>query len=350
MKNKNITLILPTYNRAKYFMRLLEFLTSASFEMDILILDSSIDEIKIENGRCMEKIEPSLKIKRLQYSSTMVGIDKILDGLSKVKTEFVVFCADDDFIMPQGIAMAADFLEKNPDYSVAHGYYLTCSLNRQPNNSINCVIDPEYYTPSWDHGDPVFRLCQHFGHYQATFYGVHRTEKLKENLMKNVRQFPCVSDLFGEVYLSMLDVIHGKIKRLPVFYYCRSFSGPSSGWETWFARDDFSTHYSRFRNGLAAELAGGTDYSDENCRRIIDVFFTNYIMDFCYYLGSDAHRLPLPAELASRYPNEKIARKFEPNPALIQESLCFGKKDFAAMMKLIKKYPVELEGKYPGMA
>ena len=42
-----------------------------------------------------------------------------------ISTPYVLYCADDDFAVPSGIAQMTAFLDEHPDYSTAQGHYLT---------------------------------------------------------------------------------------------------------------------------------------------------------------------------------------------------------------------------------
>ncbi|MGY2498947.1 hypothetical protein, partial [Klebsiella pneumoniae] len=50
--------------------------------------------------------------------------EKLERGVSLVDTPYMVFVADDDFVLHDALADSIEFLQANSDYGICHGYCL----------------------------------------------------------------------------------------------------------------------------------------------------------------------------------------------------------------------------------
>src|SRR3989304_10621417 len=104
-----VSIIIPTYKRHKFLNRVLNYYKDT--KIIIYIADST-----------PEKYENASKYQCNYYHSPNLFVcEKILKVLQKVKTPYVVFCGDDDFIVPKSIIKCVEFLEANKDFSIAEG-------------------------------------------------------------------------------------------------------------------------------------------------------------------------------------------------------------------------------------
>ena len=120
MNGKDITIIIITYNRYPYLLRLLKFYDNYNHDFSFLILDSSSHELHDNTLRNYLERENVIYKK---YESSILFAHKIAKGCDSINTPFSVICADDDFLIPIGILDSRDFLLSNDDYSSAHGLY-----------------------------------------------------------------------------------------------------------------------------------------------------------------------------------------------------------------------------------
>ena len=109
MKN-DLTIVIPSHNRHRYFERFLTYYSD--FDCDILIVDSTITafEFKSKSVNIFYEHLPE---------KTFTG--KLSFAFNKIKTKFVVLCADDDFLIKDGLKDCIAFLNENTSYSVALG-------------------------------------------------------------------------------------------------------------------------------------------------------------------------------------------------------------------------------------
>jgi len=213
------------------------------------------------------------------YPSTIHPIDKFCDISNYVESEYGLFCADDDFITPDGITQSIDFLEKNLDYSVAHGVYVRFSIKNNSDNKPYLLWQPAYPPESITFPDAKDRFYHNLANYSfPTFYGVHRTKDLKMILDETAKYADEVR--FGELLPTLLTAIHGKIKCLDVLYAARDASSGSNIYPSlhdYIKEGIYDAKYSRFKNCLANHLAQKSNLEIGGAEEIIDTAMSAYL-------------------------------------------------------------------------
>lgn len=127
-KMSNFSLVIPTRNRPNRLRRLLDYYDKYGKGFNIIIADSSSNDNKKLNKKSV-LIFSNLDIHYIdKYPSKIEASHKINNALNYVNTKYSVLCADDDFIIPNGINKSVDFLEKNSDFSVAQGKFIAFSI------------------------------------------------------------------------------------------------------------------------------------------------------------------------------------------------------------------------------
>ena len=278
--NYGCTIIIPTYNRPEYLRRILNYYNEYGKDYNIIVADSSSDENKKRNGKIISSFS-SINISYIDYPSEINPSYKIADALNHVNTKYCVLCADDDFVTPKGINQSVDFLEKNPDFTVAHGYYISFYLKTDEGKKQQFCWQPIYPYKSITFPDAKSRLNFHSSNYTIpTFYGVHRTDFLKM-IYKETTKF--TDDYrFGELLPSMLTLIYGKMKRLDVFYAARERISGSGGGTAENLRDfvragTYDEKYAKFRGCLATHLSKKSLLDVEESKRVVDDAMSAYM-------------------------------------------------------------------------
>ena len=124
----NCNIIIPTFNRPAYLRRVLSYYDSLEKKLKVIIADSSSNENKALNRSIISSIS-NLDIQYVDTYSTQINPHhKMADMVNYAQERYCVFCADDDFVTPNGIKQSVDFLEKNPDFAVAQGQYIAFYL------------------------------------------------------------------------------------------------------------------------------------------------------------------------------------------------------------------------------
>ena len=254
----HLTIIIPTFNRYKRLLRLLQYFESYNFPAKIRVLDSSSDDHSLQ---ALQKLLSSEHINYIKYPSTIEPDVKFGQGIQDISTPYFVFCADDDFITPSGMHRCIEFLESHPDYSSAQGRYISFwSKNNVPSH----ILTSYFYGRNIDinSDDVKERLVQQFSLYKPQFYAVHRTDNFRVffNIVesKNIIQYNF--GLLFELLHTYIPIILGKHKVLPIFYGARepgnAYKNPDIVPIQTLTKDPkYADAYSRFIESLTLLLA-----------------------------------------------------------------------------------------------
>lgn len=211
-KLENVSVIIPAHNRPERLQRLLDYYRGTGVR--VIVPDSSVNRF---NGR----MDPDQVIYIHRPSEHFLL--KIREILPLIKTDYVLYCADDDFAVPEAIEHMVEFLDSHPSYSCAQGHYLTFT----PRKGRRIEFSPRYiryFDNRVTAPTAAGRLAQISGMYASLLYGVVRTDAFR-------RTYEYCFDSHGEMrfrnlYLaeeffhnSML--IHGDYATLPYFYSAR---------------------------------------------------------------------------------------------------------------------------------
>ncbi|WP_419709007.1 TIGR00180 family glycosyltransferase [Pseudomonas sp. NFX224] len=113
--SERFTLVLITHNRPAFLQRALQYYSS--YACKILVLDSTPEANALATAHF-----PDVDYRHLpQFSYTGLQ-DKVTYGVEQVTTPYMVFAADDDFLLHDAMTRSVEFLEANPDYGLCHGY------------------------------------------------------------------------------------------------------------------------------------------------------------------------------------------------------------------------------------
>jgi len=246
-----VTILIPTYQRHEEFKRLISFI-KYRFDLsniNIIVLDGSDREVAQRNRQYCQI--PAIEY--IMYESDYSVSSRILDGLNRVSTEFVCLLGDDDILNPIGFYECVEFLRNNHDYSVAHGKYMGFSLN----NGVS--FNKTYLSPSYEQDKLLERLFAYFSSYTApVLYAVTRTNYLRDAyiaLNEVINDTESQNDyVTGEILMSAILLIYGKVKRLDSFYCARRFESKQPGHYITFAKyildEGFSDRYNKLKRSI----------------------------------------------------------------------------------------------------
>lgn len=277
-----LTCVVPTYNRPDRLLRLLRYYRAAGCRAQLLILDSSDPdasrraEVEALSGACGAVVR--------RYEPAMEPLRKMLEGLEKVSTPFVVFWADDDLMVPGALEEGVRWLEAHPEYSVVHG---RSGLFAVRAGQVQWVA-PYLQRPVVQETASA-RLRDHLQRYSVMFYSLHRTRALRENLRR-----VCDSGLdwhtWGEIALSALAVLQGKAHCLARLYMLRE--GHEGMWSAkidreravdsfdWLTDSAFASKhgsFGQFRDCLAPELMRQDGISLPQAHEVVKQAFWPYL-------------------------------------------------------------------------
>lgn len=233
---KNITLIIPTFNRHEHLSRLLTYYSRLNCDINFLVLDSSSEDYKNKNKQFIAKIinNKILKIEHRLYDN-IEPIIKIRDGLSQVKTKYCALCADDDVIFIDALVEAASHLEANENIVCVDGLYVNFF-----NNKGILKVNLEYSRASMCSKNLYERIFSLMQKYESLYYGVYRVDELRliiNGASKNDNLH------FQELHQSVASLMLGEHYRLNKVYGARQHCEPADkkreNWQTiyWFSEN-----------------------------------------------------------------------------------------------------------------
>ena len=283
LSGQKCSVIMPTYNRPRYLARTLRYLSTYARNYPIIIADSGPEPTQTANNETVASYS-SLDITYRTYPDSpepFGGFEsKIADALNHCDTKYCLLSADDDLVAPAAISTCVDFLEQNPDFTVAHGDYLYYWADPKSRLSLNWK--PVYTGRSLTYSDPALRLEYHLSHYptDTTYYAVHRTAFLKQ-ILRGVLDSGLRLMVFRELYSTGITVIHGKTKHLNVFYCAKDRSSERVQYVPDVNRLRTTPEYlrekGRFIKALARYLCEDGHVSPETSIITVDTALTDYL-------------------------------------------------------------------------
>lgn len=273
-----LTLVIPTYNRPAFLRRLFYFLEQVRDGSQIQIVDSSTPEHRSQNEAIVRAASSSLRVRYRHIDAGMISKCRTIME-EDVTTPFSVFCADDDFLMPDAVLGSLEFLQRSPEYSCAQGVMVSLCTGKDN----KCYALPCY---SLDNDSPFRRFRRLAGNWYSTFYSVYRTPLLTRawQVTDENSDFGRAR-IFPEILLSQLSVTQGKVKYLPGIYNLREEHTLNESAVTPEVADEEHCVelYNQFRDVMAAELAESSGATLDHAATVVDS---------CYgYLRDGGHKL-----------------------------------------------------------
>ena len=205
MTLQNVTVIIPAHNRPERLRRLLDYYSRT--DIKVLVPDSSDHPFADA-----EKYPDITYLHRPKLHFLL----KLKEVLPMISTPYVLYCADDDFAVPSGIAQMTAFLDEHPDYSTAQGHYLTFTPHKGKISFYPRYI--RYFDKQVTGDTPRERLLQEKNMYASSGH------KLFRGCMQLVstRTEACVSAIFSwlkssltMLRLSSANMLHYPISTVP---------------------------------------------------------------------------------------------------------------------------------------
>jgi glycosyltransferase domain-containing protein len=278
-----ITLVIPTRNRPHYLARLLRYYDDMRFQYSIIVADSSSASDCELNREIVNSVKDRLNVNHCRYDSNINFYLKCAKALETADTKYAVFCADDDFIIPQAIAQGISFLEDHDDYSEVHGHAVMLGSLSATYNDLHHGLCASTYSqrPTLDDDDPITRLEKYYSLGTVSFYSIHRRLNIIRNMLL-AGQYTSVSyPHFGELLLDGLSVLQGKSKFIDMFYMVRQLTPDRESlkvipWEELLLSDALRQEYEKYCDCQAAEINRLTGRTMPQAREIINRGFPIY--------------------------------------------------------------------------
>ena len=258
---KSFTLLLLIKGRHEFTRRWLKYMKTINFNYPIIIADGQddsetekmIDEINLENKLSIEYYRYNTHSGYLDYYKMKK------DALNKVKTNLVMLCDNDDFIIPSGLEEQINFLSSNNEYISSSGRILNFEINNfefaEYGKDFYYISPCNYFRLNEPLGSWNEQISSIFTQFQPNFYNVFRTQYIKIITHELVEQN--FSDLvINEFYIQLRTATLGKSKIIDnAFHYIRQrgTSSISSNYE--FSKDILKKKYAP-----RCEKNGGKDW------------------------------------------------------------------------------------------
>lgn len=293
-------LLVPTRNRPTALAGLLKYLSQFYPDCRVIVADGSSEFHQIVNNEIIQS-SPLKSIEYIKFPSTLSLPERLINILENDTSPYFIMGADDDYPILESFAGAADFLEKNPAYSIAVGPSL--KLNFLSTDQLTAILDIPRQLPL---KKPQFR-CMHFSKWSfPTTYSIARREVLIDRYkMLNAYFLPG----FVDFTIGLVDSLHGKIATLPNYTFIRtshfnaSHLRPRSG--TGFLND--ATQIMNLQTHFANVLSEKSQINSVNASALVNRMFCNRIAELC------GRREPLE--------NVIINTKFDTTSPLVQAEL-----------------------------
>ena len=272
------TILVPTHNRPRELQRLLTFLANCGGRHSVRILDGSTTEIQTINAQNAKEFH--FATHEAHAPDSHLGM-RCADGLSRVSTQYVVICADDDFVFPDAINECARFLDDHEDHSSVLGNFL--SLNYFADKPIlrnGVLLEPAFRFIGYTAQEAFIQRALYFFAYTCLgipplYYGLRRTSIARE-AFEHVT--PAMKYSGMELVSNTIALIRGKVAILPLPFGLRDYSCPTI-YEP--IRQDPTSYLSRadiefLRPVFVSALQDAEAIDQTIAERDIDLFLTQW--------------------------------------------------------------------------
>lgn len=267
---KRLTLVVPTYRRQDFALRLMAYWSDKGVQ--VLVLDGTSD--------CIETSLLAGFSGNIRYIHSPVGIyDRIRQSLPFVQTEYVALAGDDEFYIPSALACCIDELEGDSNLVACCGR----SLGFRFENSK--VFGRDQYRMLRNYAvidsEPELRLTHHMGNYVPSLtYAVCRADVWTEAFSSvTEHEFPFFAAF--ELQFEMIVSVAGKSKVIPELMWLRSHGettptrgtdvslDPEKRFPAWWKDPEKADERELFFEVMSRSFSRFTSGSNDDLRRMV---------------------------------------------------------------------------------
>ena len=277
---QKVAIIIPTLDRIKFLVRLINYYSNTKSNITIYFGDSS----KKNYAKLISKLSQKKNIVVNYFHIPGMNDREAIAFLStKVKEKYVAFSGDDDYFVPESLNLCSNFLNENLDYRTAQGRaYLYNYI------FVNNELKINYFESYWETNqilshDVEKRLLDYSKNYYVTEFSVHRTNEFIED----VRQAAKISNRhIGEYYRCFNFIGKGKSKFIDCLYLMRTSHakrGESNLSKTYYSHEDFiksnsfEESLSQFKTNLNFLLSNNKKNTEIINKKILKEIIDNII-------------------------------------------------------------------------
>jgi len=273
MNLESVTVVIPAHNRPEKLRRVLHYYLQTN--INILVSDSSAMLFPYLNEF------PELNYYHFPKEQFLRKINNILPYIN---TKYVVYCADDDFIVPQAIEQCIIFLELHPDYNSAQGHYLSFEMKKE-----KVYFSPGYlrnFDKDINQNLPSERLPEFRNLYASLLYSVIRATTFVEMYKKCIEgeRLKFTNLFLAETYFNFFSLMSGKNRTLPIFYSAREKDYSSAAYSTvpisvLRSLPEYKEEFQNFFNILVNELVAKDNVDIETAKDLLSTLLQDPKMD-----------------------------------------------------------------------
>lgn len=207
----DLTVIIPTFERAAYLRRALSYWMDTGAK--VIVADGSANSLSGDRLAAL----PST----ITYLHRPIALQlRLREAAAHVTTAFAMLCSDDEFMIPTGLLECIRFLQGHSGFSVCSGRVIGFRPRDTGVELFPLKLGQRFH--SVDQPTAAERIEYHIGNYQVTtIYGVHRSECLRFCIGHAMSE--AWSNAYaGELGMELLAAAHGKSAVLSVPSWLRS--------------------------------------------------------------------------------------------------------------------------------
>ena len=306
MINK-LTIVLTVKHREEFTLRWMDYMNTIKCGCKILIADGGDDE-SLQNHLENYRNYPNINYDYIKYPYDRSLIDyykKLCDITDKVKTPYIMYADNDDFIILDYIDDWIVFLDNNRDFVSCGGDSATLSVYSKDNKILNecygnnfSIRHNKNQSFSIEGSTSVERVCDFLRHGDLDkiwfiWYDVLRTESVKiTHKFFNIYEFKDVVSF--EIYKDLSLLMLGKSKKFDSISYIRQ-TGTS-------------------------ELSSSLDKEQNAIERLVNINAYNELIDGLTFIDKDmtANDKKIINQAFSLMLSEKTGRIYNPSDSMIR--------------------------------
>ncbi|PCR93916.1 glycosyl transferase family 2 [Pseudomonas fluorescens] len=209
--NEQLTVVLISHERPAFLRRAVRFYSTLPCR--ILVLDSSAEALPGVAGQFA-----NVDYQHLPQFGYWGIRAKLAYGIEQLQTPYMVFAADDDFLVHDALHEAVAFMDANPDYSMCHGYsmmYLALA------NGVSYYRRDKKVCEDYSADLAQDRLVDYMYQYLPPFYAVQRSDIMRDWYKAMPEDTIFQWQEVGHTYYMLA---RGKARILPIPYVVREIN------------------------------------------------------------------------------------------------------------------------------
>lgn len=260
---KDLTILIPSYNRQGYLRRQLAFWGGR--EVAVIILDGSEEPLRGVD-------DPATNIAYIHLKKSLA--QRIAHAAAMVRTKYVIILPDDELYVPSALEGNIRFLDEHPDYSSCKGLCVSFRKNLYSSKVEAVSNNDRLRSYQVVAATPCKRMEEHLFPYTiASIYAVHRVEVFQKiaELLQLERNYSCAAAL--EFQVSLVVAWMGKIHVLDQLMWLRSLENRNISWcgnpldpGVWLSDPKYASEILQFGRDFATLFPAGDDgNTSESC-------------------------------------------------------------------------------------